>query len=407
MISGIALLRCVMALLLAGLLAWTPQARAQDLESFDRRFGELLSEDGVPGGAYAVVYGPDIARAAGHGKRSSLSQQKVTPETVFRLASVSKTFAAQLTALLVDEGWLSWDEPIVRHVPTFTLADPDHASEIQLHHLLGQSGGIVPNAYDNLLNANQPMIRILPQFAKVQPMCPPGQCYTYQNVLFSLIEPAIEGTTSKTYEQLLIDRFFVPLGMDQSSTGLAGYQAADNRALPHVRASRRMPWLPTEVNANYYRVAPAAGVNASVLDLGRWLSAQMGHAPDILRPDLVRQLTEPRVRTTRDLRRRGWRELLSDAHYGLGWRIYQVGDETLYLHSGWVQGFVADIAYSQKRQIGLAVLLNAESSVLNEITTAFWRDVFSQPVSPPAVQQVVLNAESTGEPEPLPALGGD
>ena len=192
--------------------------------------------------------------------------------------------------------------------------------------------------------------------------------------------------------------------MAQASSGLAGYQAADNRALPHVRSSRRLPWVPTQVNANYYQVAPAAGINASVLDLGRWLSAQMGHAPDVLRPDLVRQLTEPRVRTVRDLRRRGWRDLLSDAHYGLGWRVYQVGDETIYLHSGWVRGFVADIAYSQERQIGLAVLLNAESSVLNEITTTFWREVLSEPLPVTAGEHIL---DMSPEAELVPALGGD
>jgi len=396
--------RCLVVLIVGWLSAAASLAHAIDLDVFDQRFQQLLTEDGVPGGAYAVINGADIVRAAGHGRRSGLSQQPVTPETVFRLASVSKTFAAQLTALLVDEGWLSWDEPIVRHVPDFTLADPGHASDIRLHHLLGQSGGIVPNAYDNLLNASQSMDRILPQFASVKSMCRPGQCYTYQNVLFSLIEPAIETTTGSGYEQLLAERLFVPLGMAQASSGLAGYQAADNRALPHVRSSRRLPWVPTQVNANYYQVAPAAGINASVLDLGRWLSAQMGHAPDVLRPDLIRQLTEPRVRTVRDLRRRGWRDLLSDAHYGLGWRVYQVGDETIYLHSGWVRGFVADIAYSQERQIGLAVLLNAESSVLNEITTTFWREVLSEPLPVTAGEHIL---DMSPEAELVPALGGD
>jgi hypothetical protein len=99
----------------------------------------------------------------------------------------------------------------------------------------------------------------------------------------------------------------------------------------------------------------------------------------VIDPALVEGLTTKQVRTTRDLRRRGWRDLLTDAHYGLGWRIYTIGEEEIYLHSGWVRGFVAEVAFSRDRQVGLAVLLNAESSALNEFTTGFWRQVLAEP----------------------------
>jgi len=349
---------------------------ALDIQQFDQTFETILAEAGVPGGAYAIVRGAEIVQAAGYGQRMRGSTLAVTPETVFRVASVSKTFAAQLTALLVAEGRLAWDEPIVDHVPGFTLADPAHARALRIDHLLGQSAGIVPNAYDNLLNANQPLERILPQFATVQPLCRPGQCYSYQNVLFSLVEPALVRRAGQSYSDLLTERLFMPLEMTGASSGLDAFRTAPNRARPHVRTSRHLPWVPVEATAHYYRVAPAAGVNASVLDLGQWLIAQLGHRPDVIPLAQLEMLTEPRVRTTRELRRRGWRDLIDDAHYGLGWRIYRLGDETLYLHSGWVKGFVADIAYSRDRQLGLAVLLNAESGALNDITTAFWRSVF-------------------------------
>lgn len=367
---------------LQALLVWSAvaaagwvQAAEPDLAAFDARFAELLADDGVPGGAYVVVAGDAIIQAAGHGLREKHRPDPVTPETVFRLASVSKTFAAQLAALMVAEGALAWDEPIVARVPEFSLADPAHAEALRIEHLLGQSAGIVPNAYDNLLDASQPLERILPQFASVESLCPPGRCYTYQNVLFSLIEPAIERAVGRDYEALLQERVFEPLVMERASTGLSGYRASRNRASPHIRSSRLLPWRTTEVNANYYRVAPAAGINASALDLGQWLIAQLGHRPEVIDPEQLRWLTEPRVRTQRELRRRGWRDLLDDAHYALGWRVYRIGEHTLYLHSGWVSGFVAEVAYSRELQIGLAVLLNAETPALNAITTEFWREV--------------------------------
>lgn len=69
---------------------------------------------------------------------------------------------------------------------------------------------------------------------------------------------------------------------------------------------------------------------------------------------------------------RYWKEVLSDARYGLGWRIYRTGDEPLVPHAGWVRGYVGAISYSQRRQRGLVVLLNGEGNRLNEIVSGFW-----------------------------------
>jgi len=125
------------------------------------------------------------------------------------------------------------------------------------------------------------------------------------------------------------------------------------------------------------RVAPAAGVNASALDMGKWLTAQMGGNPEVIRPEVIETLTRPRVKTTRDKRRKYWRDMLSDAHYGLGWRVYSLGKNEIAYHSGWVSGYRADIAWSEDYKIGIAVLMNVEGSSISEITTKFWQMAFN------------------------------
>lgn len=347
------------------------QAPGHPEASFDARFRQVIDEAGIPGGAYAIVRGDRIIDAAGHGVREAGRDQPVTDATVFRVASVSKTFAAQLTALLVRDGTLHWDDTLGKALPQFRFKRAGQAQRVQIQHLLGQSTGIVPNAYDNLLDANAPLDAILPRFRDLEPICTPGQCYTYQNILFSLIDPVIQHATHRSYSELVNERLFKPLRMQHASIGMAAFLAERNRALPHVKRNGR--WRATEVQPGYYQVLPAAGVNASATDLGTWLIAQLGHHPDVVPPQLVEELTRARVRTPRDLRRGSWRDLLTDAHYGLGWRIYRIGNEEIYLHSGWVKGYVADIAYSRSRRTGLVVLLNAESgAALNQITTAFW-----------------------------------
>lgn len=342
-------------------------------EAFDRHFRQVLDAASVPGGAYAIVKNGRIVQASGHGVRALGKAESVTAQTVFRTASVSKTFAAELTALLVQEGKLHWDDQVSNYVPQFKLNSPTQMQGLQIQHLLGQSTGIISNAYDNLLDANVPLPKILPRFRELKPICKPGQCYTYQNILFSLIEPAIEHATRQPYEALVQQRLFQPLQMRDASVGQQAFLASSNRALPHIK--RQGQWMTTEVQPGYYEVPPAAGINASAEDLAKWLLAQLGHFPNVIPPAVVDELTRKRVRTLRDLRRRGWREHLTDAHYGLGWRIYRFGGEDLVLHSGWVKGYVAEIAYSKQRDTGLVVLLNAETSAINDITTTFWSDV--------------------------------
>ncbi len=346
-----------------------------ELAAFDAYFNEKMAEHDIPGAAYAIVYKNKIVSAKGYGVREAGSSAVVDPYTVFRIASVSKTFAAGLASLLEQRGHFRWDEPVVQYIPEFSFKNAAYNPQLKIEHLLSQSSGVMPNAYDNLIEADILPERILPQFQKIDPLCNPGQCYGYQNVLFSLIEPIISQTTSSDYASLLRTNIFEPLQLPTASVGLEAYLLNENRASPHIRARGR--WHARNVNQSYYRFAPAAGVNASVIDLSHWLIAQLGYYPQVMPVAVLDKIIEKRVRTPRDLRRKQWRKHLSDAHYALGWRVYQFGEEQLIYHGGWVQGFRAELAYSRQRQIGLVILLNAESNVVNELTPHFWAMMFA------------------------------
>lgn len=369
----------LVALLLVCTISLSMPVRADDLAAFDQHFRSTLNEHGVPGGVFAVVHDGKIEKIGTFGVRRVGTQAPVTATTVFRTASVSKTFTAQLTAMVVADGNLRWEDPVLGFVPELRMQDPNHASKLQLHHLLSQTTGIVPNAFDNLLSANTPPALIVPHFANVQPVCAPGSCYTYQNVLFALVEPALEQSTGRRFEDLMRERLLEPLGMHQASLGREAFLAEMDRASPHVRVAQGRVWTPVEVAESFFLVPSAAGINASVLDLAQWLIAQQGHRPDVLDLSLIEPLKEKRVRTERELRRGAWGPMLSDAHYGLGWRILTVDQELIFAHNGWVRGFVAHVSYSRDRRTGLVVMLNGESRALGEISSAFWREQLARP----------------------------
>src|SRR5690554_1796468 len=240
--------RITALLALPALLFAAPHVLAQSEEyatpvelfpDFSDFFEQALARDNVPGGVFAVVHRDRILQIQPFGVRAAGSSALVDENTVFRLASVSKTFASGLAAKLQHEQYFQWQDPITQYVPEFRFQNESLANQVTVEHLLAHSVGVVPNAYDNLIEANYNRTRILPHFARLNPLCEPGECYGYQNVLFSFIEPVLEQSTGVDYATLLSTELFNPLGMNNASVGLEQYLAAPNKAAPHVRGQSR------------------------------------------------------------------------------------------------------------------------------------------------------------------------
>ncbi|MFS1525973.1 serine hydrolase domain-containing protein [Microbulbifer sp. 2304DJ12-6] len=342
-------------------------------KAFDRYFHQLMVGKSIPGGAYVIVDGNRVVAMGTYGVRVRGKAGKVNRDTVFRLASVSKTFAASMATMLEHEKRFKWSDKVVNYIPDLSFKTPALSRKLQVEHLLSHSSGLTPNAYDDYLESNKPLSKILPKFANIDPRCTPGKCYGYQNVLFSLIEDVIYEATGVSFARQLKQRIFIPLNMQNASVGWESFMASGNRAAPHVQTGKG--WRPVKVEKEYYFAAPAAGVNASISDMAQWLKAQMGYYPKVLSPEVIEDMTTERVATQRHMRHRIWRDYLSHAGYGLGWRLYTIGDDRIIYHGGWVAGFRAAVAYSEKEKIGIAILMNAESRVISDLTANFVIDI--------------------------------
>ncbi|NRB70914.1 MAG: beta-lactamase family protein [Xanthomonadales bacterium] len=342
-----------------------PEAFARD---FSERFRRHVRREAYPAAALAIVQRDRVLVLATEGYRSGSDGKPADIDTLFRLASVSKTFAAAALGLLVDRGQLAWDDPLTHFAPEFRIhGDP---AQIRLRHLLEHSSGLMPRAYDNLIEDGLTRDAVVARLADLPYLCDPGQCYGYQNVIFSMVEPAIAAASGQSYERWVQEQIFEPLAMHSANFGRRALVDSTNYAGPHVRSRGR--WTPVRVQADYYRLPAAAGVNASITDMARWLQALLGNNPETLPPSLVAYLTLPRQPTQRQLRRAEWRNHVSAAHYGMGWRIYMIDDLQVNYHGGWVQGYRADIAFAPELDLGIAILLNAEASSISELSAAFW-----------------------------------
>lgn len=353
----------------------------QWLEQHAAKIELLAKKYNLPGYAFIFLEKGKPASIVSYGKTSK-NGTKIDSDTVFRLASVSKTFTAALIAKLVEKQQLGWNMPLSQMAPNLGF-ESRPLNSLNLSHLIGQSSGFTPNAYDNLIEANYKLDRVLKMLTELTPLCSPGDCYTYQNALFGVLEHYFDGQKS-SYQIQLQQQIINPLNMPNASTGKDALLNSTNWAKPHIAISRKT-WREGKVRNNYYRFSPAAGVNASIRDMEVWLRALLGEHPDQLSKQLIEQLTQPNVKTIRELNRRSWRQHLNNAHYGLGWRVYDFKGHKLNYHGGWVQGYRADVAFAPDQEVGYAMLMNAESNLINSFTADFWESYFD---SLPSTQQV-------------------
>ncbi|NUO79425.1 beta-lactamase family protein [candidate division KSB1 bacterium] len=327
------------------------------LLQYDAFVDSFMTESKAPGVAIAVVKEDQIVYIKGFGHRRIDARERIDGNTVFRIASLSKGFASVLTGLLVHDGLLQWDEHVMKYLPDFALRNPKNTRELTIRHLLSHTSGLLAHSYDSLIEDNVEFEQMARQLREVPITCAVGECYSYQNVAYGLIGPIIANATGKTYQDLLAERIFKPLGMTEASLSKAGMLATRNVAYPHVM--RKAEWHSAEIRDTYYSVPPAAGVNASVHDMALWLRALMGGIPQVVPPEVVQEVSEPVVVTPRERRRFNWNRRIRSAHYGLGWRIFDYAGHKLVFHSGSVYGYLSQIAFLPEEKIGIVVLQNS------------------------------------------------
>ncbi len=332
-----------------------------DAHALDALAQDVVERSHIPGMAMAIVQGDKVLLMKGYGVTEARGGEPVGVHTVFRLASLSKGFAATLTALLVQDGAIGWDMRIADHLPAFKLANLQDTQNLTVRDILSQRAGLTHNTYDRDLEADVPFEVLVERLADAPMACAPGECYGYQNVSFSLIGDVVFAQTGDFFTHQVEKRLFSPLGMADSSYGRDALEASASWARPHVRSGGG--WSPIRPQEAYYRIPPAAGVNTSIHDMTQWLIAQMGHRPDVLTPAVLADIHAPQVPSPDQLRGAAWRrERLSAASYATGWRVFDYAGHTLIFHGGAVRGYRSEIGFLPDRDIGAVILWNSESA---------------------------------------------
>ncbi len=346
-------------------------ARAQadyDTAPFLRWVETSLAVEGIPGSAVAIVTPDKVLHLQTWGKRKADANALVTSNSLFRIASMSKTFAGAAATLVVDSQRVDWDTRMSDIFPRLHLGNGRSYREITLKQVASHSTGLMPHSYSNLLDDGVDYAAIKPRFADIPAVCKPGTCYGYQNVVFSLIADVVEESTGDDYAGFLEQQLFKPLGMTTASVGLEPYSASRDATSPHRKV--RGTWRATSTNPAYYSAAPAAGINAGVFDMALWLRANLGGFPEVLAPDFLAELHNPVIETPRGNYFNRW-EGLQKAYYGIGWRVFDIDGVRVVHHGGGVRGYRSEMAFIPEAGIGMVLLFNGETNIANEAVPQF------------------------------------
>ncbi|HEX6073314.1 MAG TPA: serine hydrolase domain-containing protein [Sphingomicrobium sp.] len=335
----------------------TAARRDVDYAQLDRRIQKLMTRPQMVGLAVGVVENGRITFLRGYGETLAGSGEPVTPDTVFRWASVSKGVAATMVAKLAEQKKIQFDAPVANYAPDLKLpAGNEYRATVG--DLLSHRLGLYRNAYDNKLEEGQDPSFLRRTLAELSQTCPPGTCWSYQNVAYDASSEMVSRITRMPYEQAVKSTLFNPIGMTSGSVSLAGLEASRSWARPHGVGKRPLPMVDT-----YYKVPGAGGVNSNIKDMALWMVAQMGEMPDVLDAHVLDTIHAPYVVTpTERGRLRKFLERLGTAWYGYGWRSYDYSGHRIIGHRGGINGYRSLILFDPQKKSGVVALWNSNTN---------------------------------------------
>ena len=319
-------------------------------DRLDAALGRFMTENRLPGASAAVVGGGEIIWSAGWGFADRASGRRPDDRTLYRIASISKTFTATAIMQLRDEGALRLDDPVVRHVPeAAAIVNPfGPVEDITIRRLLLHTSGL-QGEYPTADPDQEPfgsIAELVANIARLRVVIAPDTLSKYCNVGFQLLGAVVERAAGEPFAARVARTILDPLGMASTVYLAEGPLAArcavgyDARAFSDALAPAK------DLDSRTFEAD--GGLWSCVEDLARWLGFQLGDEhPDVLAP------------ATRREQHRPW---IIDEHWeeaqGLCWYWERRGDDRFVGHAGSVEGFTSRIAFSPADGVGAVVLVN-------------------------------------------------
>ncbi|MEM9326287.1 MAG: serine hydrolase, partial [Bacteroidota bacterium] len=324
---------------------------------------------GVPGLAVAIVKDGKVWISQGFGVQKEGSSTRVDENTLFAIASNTKAFISSALAVLVDEGKVLWDDPVIKYLPYFKLYDPYVTQSTTIADLLCHRAGLGTYSGDVIWYKSELSEREVIERIRYVPQAYPFRAgYGYSNLMFITAGEVIRAVTGQAWDEFVADRFFVPLGMNRTVTSTTRLPSS-NVATPHKPvddANQPIAWT------QWDNMGAAGGIISSVRDMSQWLqmnlSSGLWEGDTLLDPKQQNVLWTPHnsfvISATSHERFPG----RNFNGYGLGWGLYDYHGRKVATHSGGYDGMYSRVAMVPEEQLGIVILTNSMSGVTLPLT---------------------------------------
>lgn len=339
-----------------------PQA-AIDSKAIDQIVRDALETWEVPGVGIAIVHDDRVIYLEGRGVKERGTKNAVTPDTVFAVASCTKAFTTTAMAMLVEEGKMSWDDPVRKHLPYFKLADPLADANCTLRDLVCHRTGLAGHDmlwYRSPWSVEEQVRRI----GLVPPSKSFRSAFQYQSIMFGAAGLAVGQASGNSWSEFVEKRIFKLLEMGNAScTTTAALKNGDHTS-PHRRNPDGkvvvVPWYSLE------SPHPAGSINASARDLSKWLRFLLAGGTYKKQRLLAQsQLTEtwmPQTVIRLEGAARADNPFTTQTSYGLGWIVMDYRGMMQVTHGGWVEGQRCQITLIPQARLGIAIVANLEKT---------------------------------------------
>jgi CubicO group peptidase (beta-lactamase class C family) len=323
------------------------------LPRFDAQAQDIFTRSQAPGAAVAVVAGDGAVYVRCFGVREVGKPEKVDKDTVFQLASISKSFTTTMLAALVGEREIGWDDPVEKYWPGFALWDPWVSRHVTFRDLTAHRSGLPEHAGDELEQFGYGRMEILRRLRYLEPVAGFRAAYAYQNALPTAAAEGASRATGESWERLVRTRVLAPLGMDATVLSYRDYLDAPDRSGSHTMVDGTMQ---AGAPADDDTFAPVGGVSSSIADMVSYLRMQLnGGALAGVRVAGDKALTATHAATT----------VIGDddtgpTAYALGWETYGYLGRRVVQHGGdFSAGVSTMISMAPADGVGIVVLTNA------------------------------------------------
>lgn len=306
----------------------------------------------VPGLAVGVLHDGTVEITSA-GFANLATRTPMTDDTISQIGSISKVFTATLAMILVEDGLLDLDRPVIAYLPDLDLTDPAARGVVTLRHLLSHASGIEGDRFIDYGRGDDALATAIAAFGTLRQWFWPGDLWSYSNAGYYLACRVIEVAAGKPFETVFRERLVAPLGLE-TCFFFAEDVITRPHAVGHYLKSREEGHTMAHGYAFPRHINGTGGVVTSIRDLLRFAQLHMGlgkvDGTRLLPKRAAAAMQEPIVEAG-DFHR----------HYGIGWCVHEYPAYRTISHGGATRGFRANLTAIPGKDFAIAILANGDA----------------------------------------------